>query len=58
MNVVKNYLKFLSTFQGLQLLPELVAGSLSVKLSEMTPNGRSTMVTKDGVRSWPVNFLD
>ncbi|KAA0042483.1 ty3-gypsy retrotransposon protein [Cucumis melo var. makuwa] len=35
------------------LLPELVAGSLSVKLSEMTPNGRSTMVTKDGVRSWP-----
>ena len=40
---------FLLIFQNLHQLQKLVVGSSSTELSEMTPSGRPTMVTKGGV---------
>ena len=49
---------FLLTFQGLLWLQKLVVGSSSIELTELTPSDRPIMVTRGGVWSWSMNFLD
>ena len=55
----KSFQKFIFiSFQGLrQWLLELVVGSLSTELSEMTPNGRPTVVTRGDVWSFDNFFI-
>ena len=49
---------FLLIFHGLEQFQKLVIRSLMTEFSEMTLNSRLTMVTRGGVRSWSMNFLD